>query len=189
MTKGLTSKQKRFCEEYVIDWNATRAAIAAGYSDRTAGQTGHENLKKPEIQSYIEKIQKDLSKLCGLSAAKNLLELKKLAFTSISQFKEDWGTDKSFEDLTEDQRAAISEITHITKAGKSGQATIVKFKLHDKLKSLDMINKMLGWYAPEKHDLTTKGDKIGEQDYSNLTDEETGQLAYLQAKAMKGNAQ
>lgn len=50
---ALTDKQKRFCDEYVIDFNATQAAIRAGYSKKTAGQTGSENLKKPEIEKYI----------------------------------------------------------------------------------------------------------------------------------------
>ena len=50
----MTEKQKRFCDEYLIDLNATQAAIRAGYSEKTAGSIGDENLKKPEIKSYIE---------------------------------------------------------------------------------------------------------------------------------------
>ena len=50
----LTAKQQRFCDEYLIDLNATQAAIRAGYSKRTAYSIGIENLKKPEIKNYIE---------------------------------------------------------------------------------------------------------------------------------------
>lgn len=50
----MTEKQKRFCDEYLIDLNATQAAIRAGYSERTAYSTGTENLRKPEIKSYID---------------------------------------------------------------------------------------------------------------------------------------
>lgn len=50
----LTDKQKKFCDEYLIDCNATQAAIRAGYSERTAYSTGNENLKKPEIKTYID---------------------------------------------------------------------------------------------------------------------------------------
>lgn len=50
----LTPKQKRFADEYIISGNATDAAIKAGYSEKTAGITGHENLKKPNIQNYIK---------------------------------------------------------------------------------------------------------------------------------------
>ena len=51
---GLTDKQKRFCDEYLIDLNATQAAIRAGYSERTARKIGQENLTKPDIRQYID---------------------------------------------------------------------------------------------------------------------------------------
>ena len=49
----MTEKQKRFCDEYLIDLNATQAAIRAGYSPRTANRIGAENLSKPDIETYI----------------------------------------------------------------------------------------------------------------------------------------
>lgn len=79
MSEKLTDKQKRFCEEYVIDWNATRSAIAAGYSENTAKEIGCENLTKPNIAKYIEEIQKDIKKLAGVSALGNILMLKNIA--------------------------------------------------------------------------------------------------------------
>ena len=51
----LTAKQQRFCDEYLIDLNATQAAIRAGYSEKTAGVIGTENLTKPNIREYVEK--------------------------------------------------------------------------------------------------------------------------------------
>lgn len=53
---ALTEKQKAFCNEYLIDLNATQAAIRAGYSEKTAYCIGHENLKKPEIQEYMQEL-------------------------------------------------------------------------------------------------------------------------------------
>lgn len=50
----MTDKQQRFCDEYLIDLNATQAAIRAGYSKKTAGVIADENLKKPYIKEYIE---------------------------------------------------------------------------------------------------------------------------------------
>lgn len=50
----MTDKQKRFCDEYMIDCNATQAAIRAGYSPKTAYSIGEENLKKPELKTYID---------------------------------------------------------------------------------------------------------------------------------------
>lgn len=51
----LTAKQQRFCDEYLIDLNATQAAIRAGYSEKTAAVIATENLRKPNIAEYIEK--------------------------------------------------------------------------------------------------------------------------------------
>jgi phage terminase small subunit len=53
----LTEKQKQFCKEYVVDFNATQAAKRAGYSAKTAGQIGEQNLKKLEIQGFIGELQ------------------------------------------------------------------------------------------------------------------------------------
>lgn len=50
----MTTKQKRFCDEYLIDLNATKAAIRSGYSEKTARKIGQENLTKPDIKEYIE---------------------------------------------------------------------------------------------------------------------------------------
>lgn len=50
----MTDKQKRFCDEYIIDCNATQAAIRAGYSAKTATKIAAENLTKPDIKAYIE---------------------------------------------------------------------------------------------------------------------------------------
>lgn len=57
MQKGvavMNAKQKRFCDEYLIDCNATQAAIRAGYSPKTAKQIGQENLTKPDLKKYID---------------------------------------------------------------------------------------------------------------------------------------
>lgn len=113
--KDLTDKQKAFCKEYVKDWNATRAAIDSGYSEKTAQVIGSENLSKPIIQAYIEHIQKDLLKLCGVSVLGNITKLKEII--------EDDMTDKP----------------------------------SDKIKALEVINKMLGLNAPEKKELKHEG--------------------------------
>lgn len=54
MAVKMTAKQKRFCDEYLIDLNATQAAIRAGYSEKTANAIGAENLTKPIIRAYID---------------------------------------------------------------------------------------------------------------------------------------
>ena len=58
---NLTDKQKRFCKEYLIDLNATQAAIRAGYSEKTANSIASENLAKPDIQNFIKELQNNKS--------------------------------------------------------------------------------------------------------------------------------
>ncbi len=150
----LTDKQKVFCQEYIYDWNATRAAIAAGYSEKTARQIGQENLSKPDIQAYIEEVQKDIEKQCGISRQRVLDEYIKIAFNSIAHLHNTWIDRKEFESLTEDQKACISEIdTKIIRRTIDEELVAVeqiKIKLYDKNKALENISKMLGYDAPIK---------------------------------------
>lgn len=65
---ALTDKQEMFCREYLIDLNATQAAIRAGYSARTANRTASENLSKPDIQSRIAELKAQRNDLVGINA-------------------------------------------------------------------------------------------------------------------------
>jgi len=116
----LTDKQKAFCHEYVIDWNAARAARAAGYSEKTATDIGCENLAKPYIADYIEHIQTDLQKLAGVSALSNI---------------------KTLLDIVNDPDGVMTK---------------------DRIKAIEVVNKMVGYNAPEKTEITLE----------TLTDEE-----------------
>jgi len=66
----LTAKQQRFVEEFLVDWNATQAAIRAGYSKKTAYSVGWENLRKPEIQEALQKRKKAITEKTGLTTEK-----------------------------------------------------------------------------------------------------------------------
>jgi phage terminase small subunit len=158
VVEELTGKQKRFCEEYIFDFNATRSAIAAGYSENTAAMIGSENLTKPYIQAYIKDLQSDLEKTSGISRLRVLKEHEKLAFSSIAHLHNTWIERKEFEELTNEQKSTIAEIqTRILKRniGTEKEPDIVdveeiKIKLFDKQKSLDSISRMLGFDAAEK---------------------------------------
>lgn len=80
---ALNDRQKRFCEEYLIDRNATQAAIRAGYSEKTAHSIGNENLKKPEIEKYITELKEKQSKRTEITADKVLRELGMMAFSEV----------------------------------------------------------------------------------------------------------
>lgn len=146
---NLTDKQRRFCEEYVVDWNATQAAIRAGYSEKTAEAIGFENLRKPKIAEYIDHCRNNTAQLAGISALMVANEYKKIAFSSLADLKIDWNEVKEWDDLTDEQKAVISEIETTTRTLKSdGEGTVidvkVKVKLHSKEKALEALRKMFG---------------------------------------------
>ncbi|EIM25740.1 terminase small subunit [Microvirga lotononidis] len=154
----LTDKQKRFVEEYLIDLNATQAAVRAGYSEKTARSVGSENLTKPDIMAAIEEAQKARSERTGITADRVLTELAKIGFYDIRKAVK-WGAnpgDKTSENadpnglniypvslvpsekLDDDTAAAVAEVS-LTQTG-------VKLKMHDKRAALVDIGRHLGMF-------------------------------------------
>ena len=80
MNRKLTYKQKRFCKEYAIDFNATQSAIRAGYSKKTAYSQGQRLLKKVEIKNSIRKLENKHTEEVEITVEDILRELKKIAF-------------------------------------------------------------------------------------------------------------
>ena len=114
----LTLKQKKFADEYIISGNATQAAIEAGYSKKTAYQTGAENLRKPQIKSYIDERLK-------------VIESKKTATQQ-----------EVIEYLTSVMRGEQREQTLIG-MGQGFQETIyIDVSAKDRLKAADLLNKI-----------------------------------------------
>ena len=85
MAGKLTDKQVRVCQEYVIDLNATQSAIRAGYSEKTAGQIGDQNLKKLEIQEYIQELQEETSEKLNIKKEDVLILTWDIAKNSLSR--------------------------------------------------------------------------------------------------------
>ena len=77
-TPDLTDKQKIFCKEYLVDLNATRACIRAGYSKKTARAIGCENLTKPYIHNEIQRLKGIREKKVGLTAEKVLKDIERV---------------------------------------------------------------------------------------------------------------
>lgn len=163
--KNVTGKEQRFCEEYIIDFNASRAAIAAGYKStnyEALRVKASQLLKFPHVRDEIIRLQQNLEEAAGLSKLMVLLEHKKIAFGSIAELHDSWIERKAFDKLTDQQKSCIQEIITQTRTmtnedGESSQVEFVKIKLFDKQRSLDSISKMLGYDAPTKIDLTSDG--------------------------------
>ena len=168
----LTEKQRIFCERYCTHWNATKAAIEAGHSEKTAHAIGWENLRKPEIQDYIKHIKDNALEFAGVSLLRNAQELAKVAYGSGADIRKAWESLEEWEQLPDDVKATIAEVTTTTRviktmggdeeAGASIVQAIesVKVKQYDKLKALEMLNRMGGYNAAEKIDHSTLGEKI-----------------------------
>lgn len=78
-SKNLNEKQKQFCEEYIIDFNGTQAAIRAGYSKKTAYSMANENLKKPEVQTYVKELINNRNKRVKITqdeVVRDIIEVK-----------------------------------------------------------------------------------------------------------------
>lgn len=159
----LTAKQEKFCYEYCIDYNATQAAIRAGYSQDTASVIGFENLRKPNIKNRISEMQNNLAETAGISALRILKEHERIAFSNAGQLRDGWISLKDFEQLPDSVKACIQEISTKTIKRYIGDGPVeeeyVKVKLYDKQKSLDSISRMLGFDAPVKQEITGKDGK------------------------------
>jgi len=181
LNRKLTPKEERFCQEYCLDFNATKSALKAGYSAKTAYSIGYENLRKPEIQKRIKEKQDNLAELAGISALRIVKEHEKIAFLNTGKLRNGWFTPHDYEMLTDDEKACIQEVT--TKPGMFGDS--LKVKLYDKQKSLDSLADILGIKAPTKTELTGKDGKdlIAGPDLSKLSDAELKMYHALLVKA------
>lgn len=141
----MTEKQKRFVEEYLIDLNATQAAIRAGYKVDNARQTATENLAKPYIAEAIEKALAERSRRTGINQDRVIQELAKIAFVNITDVVN--GDCEILPDADEADLAAIESVKVKTIPTKSGETGIEReVKLSSKLKALELLGKHLGMW-------------------------------------------
>lgn len=173
MANKLTPKQRRFIDEYLIDLNATQAAIRAGYSKKTAQQIGAENLSKPVIQAEIQKRQAKLQNKLEITQERVLQELAAIAFANGADFAKVVNIGSlpmvemiPTEELTPEKLPAIAGI----KANQYG----VEVKLHDKVKALELLGKYLGTFdggpaqTQTENNLFEAIDSIGEEGFDDL---------------------
>ncbi len=138
----LTEKQQRFVDEYLIDLNATQAAIRTGYSVKTANEQGARLLANVSIQQKIAEKMAERSKRTGVNQDRVVLELAKIAFVNAADVIDpESATIK--EGATNDDTAAIQSVK--VKKGK-GEGVEREIRLNDKLKALELLGKHLGMW-------------------------------------------
>ena len=150
-TPGLTLQQERFVAEYLIDLNATQAAIRAGYSAKTAQPQSSRLLSNAMVQTAVAAGHKRVIARAEKSAADIVAEMEKLAFSNMTHFtskRDDGELMIDFSGATEDQLAAITEYTTETYTEGRGddaqQVKRVKFKIHDKYAPLVKLGERAG---------------------------------------------
>ncbi|WP_283608561.1 terminase small subunit [Faecalispora anaeroviscerum] len=142
----MTEKQKRFCEEYLIDLNASQAAIRAGYSARSAHSIATENMQKPAVRARIDEALATRSKRTGVNADRVVRELARVAFVNPTDVI-DMESATLKDDATEDDTAAVASVKVKTIPTADGQGMEREIKMADKLKALELLGKHLGMFT------------------------------------------
>lgn len=140
----LTEKQQRFVDEYLIDLNATQAAIRAGYSVKTANEQGSQNLAKLSIQQAIAEQMAERSKRTGVNQDRVVLELARIAFVKMTDLVDSHGRIK--DDAAEDDLACIESVKYKSSESDTGSSIEREVKISPKLKALELLGKHLGMW-------------------------------------------
>lgn len=162
----MNDKQKRFCQEYVVDLNGTKAAIRAGYSEKSAQVTASRLLNEPIVLHKITELQAELAQRTGITVERVLQEYEKLAFANMQdyiQVQQDGSAFLDLSKLTRDQAAAIAtlnideetetlddEEAEEIGVGKLQRVRKIRIKLADKKGALDSIAKHLGMFLDKE---------------------------------------
>lgn len=148
MPKPLTAKQARFVEEYLVDLNATQAAIRAGYSAKTAEQQGSRLLGNVEVSATIATAQQQRSERVQLHADDVLSELRALVRSNVKHFViGELGQVELAPGAPEDAWRAVASVKHKIRSDDDGVTREVELKLWDKNSAIDKAMKHLGLLA------------------------------------------
>ena len=158
----LNPKQKKFIEFYVRDQNATEAAKQAGYSEKTAYAQGSALLKHPEIKSEIDRrlaiSQTQLQNATQVTKEKLIAELMPIIFGDIGDVA-NWDKETleliPKDEIGKELRKAIQSISATRTPGQFGTKKQVAIKMHDKLKAIELVSKLLGFIV-QKNEHTGK---------------------------------
>jgi phage terminase small subunit len=147
--RGLSERQQQFVTEYLVDFNAARAAIRAGYRPTSARATGSRNLRRPAVRAAIAAAQAPRLAALELSAEEVLRELARVARANLLDYMriDDKGMpDVDLAGLTRDRAAAIRDIEVESFGEGKRERRRIRFKMHDKLAALDRLARHYGLF-------------------------------------------
>lgn len=163
----MTNAQRRFCDEYLMDLNATRAykvAYSRCKKDETANVNGSKLLRNTKVQEYIAEKMKEREQRTEVTQDRVVQELAKIAFFNIKDIYNTDGTLKRIKDIDNETAKAISSVKTLQRAGsmkininpegKDEELPIehipeqtIEFKANDKVKALELLGKHLGMFS------------------------------------------
>ena len=167
----LTPKQEKFVQEYLIDLNATQAATRAGYSKNNAEVIGWQLLQKPLVSKAILEAQQKRGLKTNITQERILFELAIIAFSNMPDYMavdEDTGAVrmKGFGSMPKDASRAIESVKEnrsISKDSKGDRSIIFEkfeFKLHSKIKALELLMLHLGMLGKPGNDKEADNEKV-----------------------------
>ena len=136
---NLTPKQQRFVEEYLIDLNATQAAIRAGYSEKTAKEIGSENLTKPNIAKAIQEAQNKRQEQTQIDAAYILRRLVEIDQMDVLDIMDDQMKIRPVNEWPKVWRQYVVNLENLELS--DGEGCFKKIKWPDKVKNLELLGK------------------------------------------------
>lgn len=150
----MTPKQERFVQEYLIDLNATQAAIRAGYSEKTAEQQAHQLLKKTSVAEAIAAAQQKRAERVEITQDRVLQELARIAFFDLRKLYREDGSLKAMHELDDDAAAVLAGVDVVETKGNAAVGGedgirhvaeyVKKVKIPDKVGALGLAMRHLG---------------------------------------------
>ncbi len=142
----MTKKQERFCEEYMIDLNATQAAIRAGYSSKSANVDGPRLLSNARVRARVDQLIAAQSRRTGINADVVVRELARIARLNPSSVI-DFNSATVLPDASDDDLAAVASVRIKTIPGEDHDGVEREVKFHDKVKALELLGNHLGMFT------------------------------------------
>ena len=149
----LSSKQSLFVYEYMVDGNATRAAIAAGYAEKSAAVTGSQLIRNAKVSAEIARRRKEVLNPLAVTFERVVKELARLSFVDPAEFYNENGDLKLIHEMPEDVRRALCGMeTELRGVGDENALPVIvkKLKWHDKRTALDSLAKLSGFVVDKK---------------------------------------
>lgn len=144
MSEQLTDKQERFCHEYVVDFNATQAAIRAGYAEKGAHVRGSQLLSHGKVQARVKELTQKVNDRTLIDAEWVLRRLAMMATADVTQILDELGNPLDPKDWPEDVKTVIAGFDVqmlMDSQGQKGGMLVQKIKRVDPLRTLELLGR------------------------------------------------